>query len=209
MIKEIIAKAKGKSVIEGDHWILQDNTIVATFPYEYGDQIKKLLHLARIHKDSGWLLAIHNGMHKKLTDRYIIPNVDFEPIEVVHKVDKVTMEGMEVFNKNIMVQSATRLSFMAVGSGIAQTYAAQQELQSEVARASLDNSGFLNAEGLFLLWENVFDTLTPSFACGEVGIFDSMSGGTMAARGLLGQTVTHDYGNDWLYVQFFISTMSS
>lgn len=191
-----------------DSWILQDNTYVATFPRRYGDLIKHSLERARQQKDSKYLDDIHNGIRKTYSDR-TLGTFDLEPIEVQYKKDKVTMEGMEIFNQNIMVQGSTRLNYMAVGSGSSQTYANQQGLQSEVSRVSLDDSGFMNAEGLFLLWENIFDSLTPSFQCAEIGIFDSLSGGTMAARAVLGQAVAHDYGNDWLYVQFFISTMSS
>lgn len=191
-----------------DHWILQDNTYVATFPKSQGEYIKTALRAARRDKTSSWLNPIHDRIQRKWNGQYIKPDM-FEPLQVQYKKDKVTMEGMEIFNRNIMLQAQTRLNYMAVGSGTGVTYANQQALQSEVARASMDDSGFMNAEGLFLLWENIFDTLVPSFACNEVGVFDSASGGTMAARALLGQPVNHDYGNDWLYVQFFISTMSS
>jgi len=196
-------------MIVEDFWTLQDNTYVATFARSDGPQIQRLLKLARLHKDSGWLLAVHNGIHKRYNDHYIIPNVDIEPIQVEFKRDKVTMEGMEIFNRNIMLQSQILLNWMAVGSGGSITYANQQALQSEVARADMTSDGFMNAEGLFLMWENIFDTLVPSFSCSEVGVFDVESGGTMAARAILGAPVSHDYGNDWLYVQFFISTMSS
>lgn len=192
-----------------DYWILQDNTYVATFPNHIGKQIKARLETARnLGANSKFLAPIHEGIHRKWKGQYIRKDM-YEPITVQYKKDKVTTEGMEIFNRNIMLQSTIRLNYMAVGSGTAITYANQQALQSEVARASMDDSGFMNAEGLFLMWENIFDTLVPSFACNEVGIFDSASGGTMAARALLGQSVNHDYGNDWLYVQFFISTMSS
>lgn len=192
-----------------DYWKLQDNTFVATFPKELGPQLKASIDTARNLHSSATLDKIHNGILRKWSGQYIRKDLDYEPIAVVYKKDKVTMEGMEIFNRNIMLQATIRLNYMAVGSGTAITYANQQALQSEVARASMDDSGFMNAEGLFLMWENIFDTLVPSFACNEVGVFDSASGGTMAARALLGQSVNHDYGNDWLYVQFFISTMSS
>lgn len=191
-----------------DYWTLQDNTYVASFSKRDGEKIKYHLEVARQGKHSKYLRAIHDGIKKKWQGQ-TIGRFDFEPIDVQYKRDKVTMEGMEIFNRNIMLQAQTRLNYMAVGSGTGVTYANQQALQSEVARASMDDSGFMNAEGLFLLWENIFDTLVPSFSCNEVGVFDSASGGTMAARALLGQPVNHDYGNDWLYVQFFISTMSS
>lgn len=191
-----------------DYWILQDNTYVATFSKNDGELIKKLLEQSRLWK-SKVTGAVHDGIRRKWLGEHIDTSKAFEPIDVQYKRDKVTMEGMEIFNRNIMLQAQTRLNYMAVGSGTGVTYANQQALQSEVARASMDDSGFMNAEGLFLLWENIFDTLVPSFACNEVGVFDSASGGVMAARALLGQPVNHDYGNDWLYVQFFISTMSS
>lgn len=195
------------TIIE-DYWKLQDCTYVATFPAKYGGQLKARLETARNFKTSRILDPIHESIKRKWNGQYIKKDM-YEPIDVQFKRDKVTMEGMEIFNQNIMLQSAIRLNYMAVGSGTSTTYANQQEMQSEVARASMDDQGFMNAEGLFLLWENVFDTLTPSFQCSEVGIFDEAFGGTMAARALLGQPVAHDYGNDWLYVQFFISTMSS
>lgn len=191
-----------------DYWILQDNTYVATFDKVDGLRIKRALEIAREYRDSSYLTAVHNGISKKWNGEYIGFS-GYEPIQVEYKKDRVTMEGMEIFNRNIMLQSQIRLNYMAVGSGTSITYANQQAMQSEVARANMDDSGFMNAEGLFLMWENIFDTLVPSFACNEIGIFDMASGGTMAARALLGQSVNHDYGNDWLYVQFFISTMSS
>jgi hypothetical protein len=194
--------------IAEDYWILQDNTYVATFPRKYGDIIKNRLKLARDNENSKYLETIHDGIQKTWHDK-TLGTFDIEPIEVQYKKDKVTMEGMEIFNQNIMLQASTRLNYMAVGSGTSVTYANQQALQSEVARASMDDSGFMRAEGLFLMWENIFDSLVPSFACSEVGVFDASSGGTMAARALLGTPVNHDYGNDWLYVQFFISTLSS
>lgn len=195
------------TIIE-DYWKLQDNTFVATFAKNDGKYIKKLLERSRIDKRP-WLDSIHWGIEKKWKGEYIDTNLLFEPLDVQYKKDRVTMEGMEIFNQNIMLQSSIRLNYMAVGSGTAITYANQQALQSEVARASMDDSGFMRAEGLFLMWENIFDTLVPSFACNEIGVFNAASGGTMAARALLGQAVNHDYGNDWLYVQFFISTLSS
>lgn len=195
-------------MITEDYWTLQDHTYVATFAKSDGKYIKKLLERSRID-GRAWLDSIHWGIEKKWKGQYIDTNLMFEPIAVEYKKDKVTTEGMELFNQNIMLQSATRLSYMAVGNGIGITYPNQQILGSEVARASMDETGFANAEGLFLRWENIFDSLTPSFSCSEVGIFTSAVGGTMAARALLGQVVPHDYGNDWLYVQFFIATMSS
>lgn len=191
-----------------DYWILQDNTYVATFSKFDGEIVKKVLQKAQEEKDSSWLNSIHDSIKRKWEGQYIKPDY-FQPLEVQYKRDKVTMEGMELFNRNIMLQASTRVNYMGIGSGTSQTYANQQQLQSEVVRADMDSDGFMNAEGLFLLWENIFDTLVPSFQCTEVGIFDSATGGTMAARAVLGQAVTHDYGNDWLYVQFFISTMSS
>lgn len=200
------------NIVAEDYWVLQDNTYVATFPNNIGKQIKARLETARnLGANSKFLSPIHDGIKRKWLGEYINPNTEemYEPLQVQFKKDKVTMEGMEIFNRNIMLQAQIRLSYMAVGSGTAQTYANQQALQSEVARASMDDSGFMNSEGLFLIWENIFDTLVPSFQCTEIGVFDSAAGGTMAARALLGQAVAHDYGNDWLYVQFFISTMSS
>lgn len=207
-------KEKKVNVLEGDYWIMQDCTYVAKFSYEDGLVLKRYLEIARKQNSSRILAPFRNGVKRKWNNDIFLERhpgflYDFEPLEVQFKRDKVTMEGMEIFNQNIMLQSAIRLNYMAVGSGTSTTYANQQEMQSEVARASMDEQGFMNAEGLFLLWENVFDTLVPSFQCSEVGIFDEASGGTMAARALLGQPVSHDYGNDWLYVQFFISTMSS
>jgi len=195
------------TIIE-DYWILQDSTYVATFPKQTGEYIKAALEVARTEKSSEYLSRVHYAIKRKWEGQYVPPDW-FEPIAVQYKKDKVTMEGMEIFNQNIMLQASTRLNYMAVGSGTSVTYANQQALQSEVARASMDDSGFMRAEGLFLMWENIFDSLVPSFACSEVGVFDSVSGGTMAARALLGTPVNHDYGNDWLYVQFFISTLSS
>ncbi len=191
-----------------DYWILQDNTYVATFDKKTGQTIKQLLEMSRLKKYN-FLSPIHRGIKRKWNGQHTNPEKEFEPIAVQYKRDKVTMEGMEIFNQNIMLQAQIKLAYMAVGSGTATTYANQQALQSEVARANMDSTGFMRAEGLFLMWENIFDTLVPSFACSEVGVFDSASGGVMAARALLGQSVNHDYGNDWLYVQFFISTLSS
>jgi len=200
-------------MIVEDSWILQDNTYVATFPKEKGWIIKKLMQQARVYKDSKMLDPMRIGIKRKWNGEYINTSSRgtkmFEPIDVQYKKDKVTMEGMEIFNRNIMLQSQILLNWMAVGSGGSITYANQQALQSEVARADMTSDGFMNAEGLFLMWENIFDTLVPSFSCSEVGVFDVESGGTMAARAILGAPVAHDYGNDWLYVQFFISTMSS
>lgn len=191
-----------------DFWTLQDHTYVATFAKSDGPYIKKLLERSRID-GKAWLASIHWGIEKKWNGQSIDTNLMFEPIDVQYKKDKVTTEGMELFNKNIMLQASVRLAYMAVGNGLGITYPNQQVLGSEVARANMDDTGFMSAEGLFLRWENIFDSLTPSFSCSEVGIFDSAVGGTMAARALLGQAVPHDYGNDWLYVQFFIATMSS
>lgn len=195
-------------VIVEDYWILQDNTYVATFPKNVGPYIKGALEFARNKHDSRYLNHIHKAIQRKWDGQYIQADL-FEPIHVEYRRDKVTMEGMELFNRNIMLQATNSISFMGIGSGTSQTYANQQELQSEVARASILDSGFMNAEGLFLLWDNIFDILVPSFACSEIGIFDSLTGGTMAARAVLGAPVNHDYGNDYLYVQFFIATMSS
>jgi hypothetical protein len=195
-------------MIVEDYWTLQDNTYVATFPKEIGPYIKAALEVARNKKSSQYLSHIHYAIKRKWNGEYIPPDW-FEPVEVQFKKDKVTMEGMELFNQNIMLQSSASPSFMAVGSGASQTYANQQQLQSEVARSSILEDGFMRAEGLFLMWDNVFDILTPSFACSEIGVFDSLIGGTMIARAILGQVVNHDYGNDYLYVQFFVATMSS
>jgi hypothetical protein len=194
-------------VVLEDYWTLQDNTYVALFDKVDGQFIKERLALARQFKDSKFLEGIHDSIHRRWEGKFI--KEDLEPLEVQYKRDKVTMEGMEIFNRNIMLQATISLAYMAVGSGAAQTYANQQLLQSEVARANMLNDGFMNAEGLFLMWDDVFDILVPSFACSEIGIFDSAVGGTMAARAVLGQAVNHDYGNDYLYVQFFIATMSS
>lgn len=195
-------------VVLEDFWTLQDNTYVARFDKHNGEFIKERLALARQYKDSRFINSVHDAIHRKWEGKYMKDTV-CEPLEVQYKRDKVTMEGMEMFNKNIMLQGTNSVSFMGIGSGTSVTYANQQALQSEVARASILDSGFLNAEGLFLLWDNIFDILVPSFACSEVGIFNSLTGGTMAARAVLGAPVQHDYGNDYLYVQFFIATMSS
>lgn len=191
-----------------DYWKLQDSTYVALFDKHGGEFVKERLALARQYKNSKFLESVRDSIHRKWEGKFMKEDV-CEPLQVQYKRDKVTMEGMEIFNRNIMLQATISLSYMAVGSGAAQTYANQQALQSEVARANMLSDGFMNAEGLFLMWDNVFDILVPSFACSEIGVFDSAVGGTMAARAVLGQAVNHDYGNDYLYVQFFIATMSS
>lgn len=197
------------SVIEGDHWVFQDHTYAATFSKKDGEEITRLLKTAKRLKNNYILNPVHGGMHRRLRGEYINPGDFYEPICVEHKTDKVQVVGMEVFNQNIMHESTTLFNWMAVGSGTAQTFENQTVMQGEVSRDDCLLHGYMRAEGLFLMWDNVFDITLPTFNMNEVGLFSAEVGGTMGARAVLANGIPHSNGNDYIYVQYFIVTMSA
>jgi hypothetical protein len=197
------------NVIQGDHWVFQDHTYAATYSKQDGETIKRLLATAKRLKNNWILNPVHGGMHKRLEGEYVDTNSYFEPIQVEHKIDKVQVAGMEIFNQNIMHESTTLFNWMAVGSGTAQTFENQTIMQSEVNRDDCLLHGYMRAEGLFLMWDNIYDITLPSFTCTEIGLFSAESGGTMGARAVLANGIPHSNGNDYIYVQYFIVTMSA
>ena len=138
------------------------------------------------------------------------------PIDAKTKEDRIMLNGIVIFNQQIMNQAFNRaFSHMAVGEGTAMAGPNDSSLGIEVDRVNIINSGgSYRASGVTLRWDAVFDILVQTFTCYEAGLLNggvTESDVIMGARSVLDSTqgVDHEYGNDFLYVRMVAQTLSA
>ncbi len=107
---------------------------------------------------------------------------DFEPLCVMKKVDKVVNSGFTRIAELVVGESVEFFDAMAAGTGTTAVYTGDTELDTEIARVSLDVSGYATASGSVIKYGAYFPTGVPSASISESGVFDDSSTGDMLLR---------------------------
>jgi hypothetical protein len=106
----------------------------------------------------------------------------FEPLFVTKKEDKVVNTGFTRIAELVVGESVDFFNAMAAGTGSTVVYTGDTELETELARVSLDVSGYATASGSVIKYGAYFSTGVPSASISESGIFDAEVGGDMLLR---------------------------
>jgi hypothetical protein len=125
------------------------------------------------------------------------------------KIDNVVVTAgrrwvLQQINSSL-IQTDQSIKFIAVGTGTTAPATSETALQSEFARKAIGNFTTSNLTSNPPSWqaEVTFGTNEANTTLGEVGLFNSNSGGTMLARATYG-TVNKTTSNT-LYISYTIS----
>lgn len=126
---------------------------------------------------------IINDFELKLERTYQDQTVhDFEPLFVTKRIDKVVNTGFARIAELVVGESIQFFNAMAAGTGVTTVYTGDTELENELARVSLDVSGYATAAGSVIKYGAYFPTGVPSASISESGIFDDSVAGEMLLR---------------------------
>jgi len=136
---------------------------------------------------------------------------EFEPLEIGISKNKVVNDGLvrvaELVTGTVGLnsgfqQSTGFFSYNAVGSGTNPVSASDYQLQAEVARVGLADSGFQTAAGQIMRFGGFYAPSTVSCTVNESGVFDDPNSGVMLYRTVfpLGQGITHTVNVDFFSV---------
>jgi len=132
----------------------------------------------------------------------------FEPYQVARSSNKLTNDGLvrvaELVTNSVglntgFTSTSGYFSHFACGSGTNPASASDYQLQAEVARVALADSGFMTAAGSFMRYGGNFSPTTVSATLNENGVFDDPNAGIMLFRSVFpaGQVLTHTVNVDY------------
>lgn len=140
--------------------------------------VKKIVENSKARKSN-----IINNFDYKLERVYNDQTVDgLEPLTVIKKIDKVVNSGFTRIAELVVGESVEFFSAFACGTGNTPAYTGDTELDTELARVSIDVSGYATASGSIMKFGAYFPTGVPSASISESGIFDDPVEGNMLLR---------------------------
>lgn len=132
----------------------------------------------------------------------------YEPLEVAKTKNRVVNDGLvriaELVTGTVGLNSGFQtstgyFSHFACGSGTNPVSASDYQLQAEIARVGISDSGYMTAAGQIMRFGGFFAPSTVSCTVNEAAVFDDPNSGIMLFRTVFpsGQGLTHTVNVDF------------
>lgn len=168
--------------------------ICASWDLRSQDFVKKIFERIRLtHVDdfSDRLLRVWNDQTVEK---------EFEPLQIATAKNKVVNDGLvriaELVTQTVGLNtgfgtSSGYFTHFACGSGVNAVSASDYQLQNEIARVGLADSGFQTAAGSIMRFGGFFAPSIASATINEAAVFDDPNAGVMLFRTVYPSGVTH------------------
>lgn len=187
--------------------LLRDINYAATWDTRDLELVQKQFRKIRLYYKRGDLAKVKeiwdDGIEKKFirmwNGQYVqdTPN-DPKPLDAVIKNDMLTNPGMVLLCSIIMNNTSARPTHYASGNGVSLPNIAQNRLDSERARISMETDGFRTSAGTSLRYGAIFFPNFPTHVISESGVTNAPVGGIFLNRTLYSvPRLTHTIMDDF------------